>query len=627
MIRKTSIAWAKDIPTLELSGMETDAVRKRNIRLILATMLLLMLLGSQVGRWRPARAQGNTGLVLAFYYAWYNPGSFGPGKTAFQPPQPYQSGDPATIRRHVQQARGAGIDGFVQSWYGPADPVTDGNFQTLLDIAGANGFQAAVDLEPATFLNNHDERANALRTLLETHATHPAYLRVDGKPVIFFWANWAYSVNDWAYIRNIADPDHNSIWIAEGSNTDHLAVFDGLHLYNTAWAANPLGIASTWAANTRAAAQTYGGFRYWVATAMPGFDDRHLGRGENSVYRDRAGGAYYQNSFAAAAASNPDMLIITSFNEWAEGSNVEPSVSFGNTYLDLTAQLVSAYKSGGVAAPPPLPEPTGEAGEKQEDAASTSGAETPLPTPLPATGPSPSPTAQPDGSIVYEVSAGDTLSDIAARFQVPLQDLYTFNGLDSDSLLSIGQRIVIGYSEDTSAATRPAPIPAGVEVREDGALIYRVQEGDTLIGIAVSYNLTLEEILALNEGLAEDDLLTIGQQIVVGQRREPQSVGGSTDFPAGSATPVSSPSPTATGTPLPTPTAQPTATSLAAAAAELAVAATSTTEPVATAANAPAPGSGSAGPAWLPLAGGFILLLGLMGGALYYLGWRRSRSG
>ncbi|MDX1688223.1 MAG: endo-1,3-alpha-glucanase family glycosylhydrolase [Candidatus Promineifilaceae bacterium] len=610
----------------------------RNIRriglfsgLFLGLVLLLLQPGSG-----PAAGQGQTRLVLAFYYAWYNPDSFGPGKTPFQPPEPYFSSDAATIQRHVNQAKGAGIDGFVQSWYGPNEPHTNGNFQTLLDIAAGSGFKAAVDFEPATFMSSNEERAAALSALLSTHANHPAYLRVDGKPVIFFWANWAYSVDAWAAIRNSADPNHNSIWIAEGGNPEYLSVFDGLHLYNTAWAANPAGIASTWSAETRAAAERYGAYKYWVATALPGFDDRHLGRGEETVYRPRSGGAYYQNSFAAAAASSPDMLIITSFNEWAEGSNIEPSVEFGNHYLDLTAEMAAAYKAGGVPDAPPLSQEEPSPSPTTEDAPAPA-ADTPQPTrpeTSDATGfqePAPSPTAQADGSIVYEVQAGDTLIGIAARFDVELEELYAYNDLTVGSLIRVGQPLIVGYAEGIESETgTPSPsepvIPEGVEVREDGALVYRVQEGDTLIGIAVQYDLTMEEIYGLNEDLTDESVLSLGQEIVVGQRRQPDSVGSSADVPQPTATTtgVASPSPTATATatitPSPVPSIPPIVPTRAG---EVALAGGEAPTPSGdeAAADASMPESESLS-GFLPLAAGIVVLLGLSGSILFFLGRR-----
>ncbi|MCA9981949.1 MAG: LysM peptidoglycan-binding domain-containing protein, partial [Anaerolineales bacterium] len=458
--------------------------QRRSWVVLLVVVCGLAVWGQVGSRPNTAVAQGRTNLVLAHYYAWYSPGSFGPGKTPFTPPSAYASTDGGTIQRHVGEAQSAGIDGFVQAWYGPdASQQTEPNFRTLLDVANGRGFKAAVSFEPiSAFMPSNEARASALQTLLATHANHPAYLRVDGKPVIFFWANWALSVGDWEYIRSIADPNRSAIWIAEGGNTQYLGVFDGLYLYNIAWSANPAGTNLRWAGETRAAAATYGTYKYWAATAMPGFNDSLLGRGENTIVRDRGGGSYLQNSFSGAASSAPDLLVITSFNEWAEGSNIEPSAEFGSFYLDLTRDLIATYKAGGIpAAVAPPAAPPAEAGqtavtETESEPATVTEAETesqpesadnntavqqqttPLPTATPPSTPTPIATATPlaDGRIVYIVRAGDTLISIAVQFGLTLDELYALNDLGPDALITIGQEITVARDETIVAATEEA---------------------------------------------------------------------------------------------------------------------------------------------------------------------------
>lgn len=595
---------------MNLKEKMTHSRKRLPVPLILFGLLFIIMTGS---RFQPANAQGQTRLVLAFYYSWYAPGSFGPGLTPFQPPTPYSSGSGSTIQRHVSEARSAGIDGFVQSWYGPAPNQTETNFKTLLDTASANGFKAAVDFEAASpFFNSGQDRINALNHLITIHTNHPGYLRVDGKPIIFFWANWILPVAEWAAIRSQVDPGNNTIWIAEGSNTDYLAVFDGLHLYNIAWSSNPAGTAATYASLTR----SYGGFKYWVGTAMPGFDDTHLGRGENAIFRDRAGGAYYQSSFSGAASSSPDLMIINSFNEWAEGSNIEPAVEFGSAYLDLTGQLVSSFKSGNVAPPPPVPtQPIPTAGPSPTPFPSN----TPGPTAQPTSSPSPfpSPTAVEDGRILYMVVAGDTLIGIANRFQMPLDTLLELNNMTASSFIGIGQELLLGYAPGTvsDSTSTPESVLPGTTVREDGAIVYIVQSGDTLTSIAVAYDLTFEELYELND-IDETAILTLGQEIIVGRQPIPQSIGGSSDSP----TDTPSPSPTFTDTPPPpTDTPQPTATRTPTLEPTSTVEANSTPTPPPTDFPLQPEDSGEL----LPVFVGVIVLLGLVGGLFLYLGRNR----
>jgi hypothetical protein len=60
-------------------------------------------------------------------------------------------------------------------------------------------------------------------------------LRYQGKPVIFFWRQQRFSVDEWADIRNQVDPNRDSLWIAEGVDITYQSVFDGHHLYSIAW--------------------------------------------------------------------------------------------------------------------------------------------------------------------------------------------------------------------------------------------------------------------------------------------------------------------------------------------------------------------------------------------------------
>jgi len=363
--------------------------------------LLLGLLIGGLGA-PPAGASGER-LVLAFYYAWYDMATW-ERPLPDRPAQLYISADPAAIERHVLWARQAGIDALVQSWYGPriADNQTETNFALLLGIAARHGLSAAVDLElTSPFIHSTGDVIAALRHVRTVHAAHPAYLRVNGRPVIFFWRQERYSVETWQAIRQEVDPNRETIWIAEGIHLDYLRVFDGNRLYSVAWDPAPERVLVRWGRRVRDWSARNGVEKFWVATVMPGYDDRVTGRADAFV-RDRAGGEYYRRCWQGAADSGADWVIITSFNEWMEGTQIEPSAGYGDFYLNLTRELAGSYRAGRASAPvtapsaTPTPSPVPSPSPTPSPLPPTPTAtHTPTPTPSPTATPSPPPTAPP----------------------------------------------------------------------------------------------------------------------------------------------------------------------------------------------------------------------------------------
>jgi hypothetical protein len=133
---------------------------------------------------------------------------------------------------------------------------------------------------------------------------------------------------------------------------------------------------------------------------MPGYDDTRTSRADRFA-RARNNGEYYRATWNAALATRPDLVIITSFNEWVEGSMIEPSVTYGNLYLDLTREYAAQFKG--------MPPPSAE--EKVALAATATPRPTLVPTASPAAptrtttrGPSPTPTATPVEFAAYRTT-------------------------------------------------------------------------------------------------------------------------------------------------------------------------------------------------------------------------------
>lgn len=301
-------------------------------------------------------------LVLADYFAWYDGEDWSGSRSCRisdgdRPQQPYHSDDAETIERHIHMAKGAGIDGFTVHWWGPGDR-TDHNFATVLDKGQGAGFRSTVVFS-YHFTGQHGVEAigDALRHVINQYGGHAGFLRDQGKPVIFFVDMERVPgspIATWDAIRKRVDPDRRTIWIAEGDDKKlpYLGVFDGLYTYKVTHKISPDAYTklSRYAKGVQDRAQQLGRPLIWVATVMPGWDDLRsacmpdVRMPSQPHRRDREGGGFYRKSFDAALQSNPSWLYVNSFNEWVEGHYIEPSEKYGDSYLELTGQLVRSFK-------------------------------------------------------------------------------------------------------------------------------------------------------------------------------------------------------------------------------------------------------------------------------------------
>lgn len=286
-------------------------------------------------------------LLWAFYYPWYTRGDWSRPLLRDVPVEPYASADRAVIERHVRQAMGAGIDGFISSWWGPGSD-TDANLRTLLDVAQAEGFRVTIYFETLTDdggLPAH-EITRWLRYAVRAYGDHPAFARIDGRPVIVLWASSAVPLETWREcLEQVRSEGLEVFTLGMGYSLANLAVFDGLHEYGVFTLAD----LETTVAATGAGVHHYSLLddeptsRLWAATVQPGYDDRLI-PGREGLLQERGGGASYRRTWEAALASQPDWIFITTWNEWWEHTHIEPSRDFGEQYLDITREYAARWK-------------------------------------------------------------------------------------------------------------------------------------------------------------------------------------------------------------------------------------------------------------------------------------------
>jgi glycoprotein endo-alpha-1,2-mannosidase len=282
------------------------------MRRLLPSLILALLL--------PATAQAGV-RVSAFYYPWYGTSSLDGSfqhwsqrghtppndiASAFYPLRGlYSSSDALVIAGQMSEIREAGIDEIAVSWWGQGSPE-DIRLPEVVAAARADGITVAVHLEPY-----------AGRTVAST-VDDLVYLRRYGIRTFYVYRPLDLPIADWAAAKSALHAGGSTVFGQTALvGAAAAAGFDGVYTYDiVVYGGGKFG---------RLCAQARAMKLLCAPSVGPGYDARR-GSGD-PVVKPRRYGATYDAMWKAAIQSGADRVTITSYNEWHEGTQIEPASS------------------------------------------------------------------------------------------------------------------------------------------------------------------------------------------------------------------------------------------------------------------------------------------------------------
>ncbi len=253
----------------------------------------------------------------AFYYPWFpeawTQNSIYP-YTNYQPSMGYYDLEvPGIIQQQINAMLYGNIEAGIASWWGQGTD-TDNRMQALLSAAAGTSFKWGIYYEPEGVGNPDVNTLTAdLIYLQNRYSNDPSFLRIDNRFVIFVYAD---ATDGCAMVDRWHQANTINAYIVLKVFPGYLTCVsqpDGWHQYGPAQAQDSQG--------------------QYSYTISPGFwkvgENPQLGR---NLYT-------WDQSIRDMVASGADFQLITTFNEWGEGTAVESATEWATSsgygsYLD-----------------------------------------------------------------------------------------------------------------------------------------------------------------------------------------------------------------------------------------------------------------------------------------------------
>ncbi|TAK65425.1 MAG: hypothetical protein EPO22_04855 [Dehalococcoidia bacterium] len=320
-------------------------------RLWLAALALAVVIAAAVscaevaeGR-RPAHpavaasSQADPALPLraAFYYPWFPQAWTQQSTYPYTNYNPvlgfYDSGSPAVIANHIAAMQYGNIQAGIASWWGQGHH-TDQRVPALLAAAAGTGFKWSLYYEPeGQGLTTVAQITSDLRYIQANYASDASYLKIGGKFVVFVYGDPSDNCDTATRWKDANTVGAYVVLKVFAGYRDCINQPDGWHQYAPAVAADHQGS--------------------YAYTISPGFDK--IGEPAPRLTRDPA---RWRQNIRDMIASGAAFQLVTTFNEWGEGTAVEDarewdSPSGYGIYLD-------ALHDNGAEPPAATPTPTAQ---------------------------------------------------------------------------------------------------------------------------------------------------------------------------------------------------------------------------------------------------------------------------
>ena len=275
-----------------------------------------MAVSAPIGR-DSARHEGE---IAIFYYPWYGtPARDGGwqhwGQNRASPPNEiasayypaagaYSSSDPTVVQRQMREIAGAGIDTVVVSWWGPGSPESK-RLPDVARFAETQGLRVAVHIEP--YGNRTPTSVASDIGRLMTLGVTDFYVYDSSTMPAAEWKTALATVPKARVFAHTHLPGKAAAGGFDGLYTYDVIVHDGTMFPRMCRQARKLRLLC-------------------APSVGPGFNAiRATG---NTWTRGRRHGATYDHMWTSALRARADVVTVTSYNEWHEGTQIEPAQAF-----------------------------------------------------------------------------------------------------------------------------------------------------------------------------------------------------------------------------------------------------------------------------------------------------------